>query len=707
MMYGLTKAIRITMQLMFMVRNLRKYLVLGIALSSLFALLCTSCKTLPQPVKNGLAYFNTYYNANRLMVDSEDEFLLFDEQNRTKPRILVIDEPTIVDDKPDDREVPQFMKSLIVKPEKLDKARIWIDSVLIKGSKLLVRHPQSDLIDQTLYLMAKAYFYRSEWHNSQMKCQELMDNYPYSQLSPDAHLLLAKTLLMQTKFVQADNALLRAIDISWGQHRYDALSEAFRIQAEVAMHFGNLEDAVKPYRRAIKQADDQVQQSRWQLEIGLLYYRKRQFADAAKELAKVTDFAPDALTRYEAELYRAAALAQLRRFKEAEESFQYLLTNRNYAEWRSFTYSEYLTLMRMTNKQGTDSIFAMIDTLSHKEAPAAARYRQALDLFKKHEYEASQSIFIRSLMETLPSYFYASLYSRLLSDWKAQAPEAMNTVRFYELLRNDSTAYNSPPQDTARRVAAFTMYKVGRIHERLGVKDSAQKYYQAAAETCPELDTSRARYLYAQAVLVGLDRKTTRLSTKPDRKTDSLEAAEKHFVDSILRVLVSKYPRTQQGIDARIRLGYTEYFVVDSLADVMQSADRFRQIKQYGKAIQKYNLVAMRHTESKHAPRAHYAQGWLFEKELRQRDSAVYWYQRLVEKYPNSPFAKEVKPSLDGLLEEKRLQDSLKNLPKTPIISGSTMATLQHSTTGATVNMSASSSTNATLQSDVPMRRRK
>jgi tetratricopeptide (TPR) repeat protein len=248
---------------------------------------CLSCKTIPQPVKNSLAYFNTYYNANRLMVETEDEFFYFDEKQRTKPRILILEEATLPDDNPDVYQVPKFAQSMIIPKEKLATVLVRVDSIIIKGSKILSRHAESNLIDGTLFLMAKAYFYKSEWFQAQIKCQELMDNFPYSALSPDAHLLLAKTFLLQAKFTQADKALLKAIDISWGQHRYDALSEAFRIQAEVALHFGNVDEAVKPYRRAITQADDIVQQSRWQLEIGLLYYRQLRFDAALKELRKV------------------------------------------------------------------------------------------------------------------------------------------------------------------------------------------------------------------------------------------------------------------------------------------------------------------------------------------------------------------------------------------------------------------------------------
>ncbi|MCS6808146.1 MAG: tetratricopeptide repeat protein [Bacteroidota bacterium] len=684
------------------------YLHITVVCSALL-LMDSSCATLSQPVRNSLAYFNTYYNAHRLMIDSEDEFFLYDEQNRITPRIVIIDQPTIIDEKPDDREVPQFIKSLIIKPEKLDRARLWIDSVLIKGSKILSRHAQSDFVDKTLFLMAKAYFYRSEWHNAQMKCQELIDTYPYSNLSPDAHLLLAKTLLMQVKFSQAEKALLRAIDIAWGQHRYDALSEAFRIQAEVALHFGHVEDAVKPYRRAIAQADDQMQRSRWQLEIGLLYYRKHEFQRAVVEFGNVMLYSTDPLTRYEAELYRAAALTQLRRYREAEEVFAELLTNRNYVEWRSFTYGEYIMLLNMMNKPGVDSIFSIMDTLSHKEPPAAARYRQALGLLRQGEYEGAHEIIIRSLVETLPVYFYSSLYARLLGEWKAEMPHVVNSVYFYQLLSADTVAYNSPMQDSARRVAAAAMYRLGRIHERLGSIDSAQRYYHAAARFCPHSDTNRARYLYAEATLRGLHH-AGKSSQRGNSLVDSLESARSRFVDSVLRILALQYPTTQQGKDARVRLGYAEYRgSLDSIAEMMLSADRFRQTNQYAKALQKYRVIAERYAQSQYAPRACYAIGWLYEQELKKRDSAIYWYQHLVRKYPESAGAKDVQPALDAFLAEQRMRDSLKALHQaSTMLSYSTIATLQipRLSTNATIT-TASTRTSMPLQTDAMPRRRR
>jgi tetratricopeptide (TPR) repeat protein len=692
------------------------------ALCALF-FVCLSCKTIPQPVKNSLAYFNTYYNANRLMVETEDEFFYFDEKQRTKPRILILEEATLPDDNPDVYQVPKFAQSMIIPKEKLASVLVRVDSIIIKGSKILSRHAESDFIDGTLFLMAKAFFYKSEWFQAQIKCQELMDNYPYSVLSPDAHLLLAKTLLLQAKFTQADKALLKAIDISWGQHRYDALSEAFRIQAEVALHFGNVDEAVKPYRRAITQADDIMQQSRWQLEIGLLYYRQHRFDAALKELRKVLDFSPDALTRYEAELYTAASLAQMQQFDKAKRFFENLLANRNYAEWRAFSYGELITSMRANNVvQGTDSLYKIADTLGAPEALAAARYQGGLGLMKQREFQGAATFFAKAQVETMPAYFYAAKYLQFLSELQAVAPEALDKLKFFTKVKEDSTTFFHPNQASERKTAAFTMYRTARLYERLGVKDSAMKYYRSAAWLTPAADTNRARYLYSEAALLGMDRR----SVKPVRKTSGNNAANNpasskasaeapvpiEQIDSLLNSIAYTYPSTEQGIDARARLGLTQEAVRDTASDWMQAGEGFRSLKQYASALQQYKSVAVTYPNSRHASRALYAQGWLYEKDIKNLDSAIRYYSLLVEKYPASPYALEVKPSLDAVLEARRLQDSLR------IAKTSTTASISALRSGMVLNTSASAiantmanaiATSATLTSTnaSPQRRRR
>ncbi len=659
---------------------------------ALALVLVVSCKTVPKPVKNSLAYFNTYYNANRLMVATEDEFFYFDEKQRVKPRIIIIEERTLPDDAPDASQAPKFVQSLVISKEKLAPVLLGVDSILYKGSKILTRHAESDFIDATLFLMAKAYFYKSDWFQAQVKCQELMDNYPYSVLSPDAHLLLAKAYLLQAKFPQAENALLKAIDISWGQHRYDALSEAFRIQAEIALHFGNTDDAIKPYRRAITQADDIQQQSRWQLEIGLLYYRQKKFQEAITELNKALWFSPDALTRYEAELYIASSQARTAGMEKAAPLFERLITNRSVTEWRAFAYGELINSKRITGRvEGIDSLYTLADTLKTPEALAAARYQGGVQLLQERQFQGALSFFSKAQIEQMPSFFYAHKYLQFLSDWQLLSPDANSKFHFFTKMREDTATFFHPNIQQSRVEAASLFFRTGRVFDRLGIPDSALFYYQAAVWTAPEKDTNRARYLFAEAATLGMDKRGTAptINQKPSAGQIKQNIPTAH-IDSLLNVIAFRYPTTEQGREARTRLGLTQAAVRDTASELIQSAEQLRGLKKYNDALKQYASVVQMYPNTRHAPRALYAQGWLYERDVKNLDSALRYYALLIEKYPESQFANEVRPSYDAALEYRRLQDSTRaarlnaTTATSSLAPSSTTATLVQSTGGTT-----------------------
>jgi hypothetical protein len=142
---------------------------------------------------NFTTYFNTYYNAERLISESEREFSYQEEKVRSrKPRTHVPKHNLLVESSFQKSDIPPFMQEFIISKAQLQPVRVKLDSVLIKGSKILAKKSESDFIEGTLYLMAQAYFYRSEWLPCEVKCGELIDIYPDGEKSPDAHLLLSK-----------------------------------------------------------------------------------------------------------------------------------------------------------------------------------------------------------------------------------------------------------------------------------------------------------------------------------------------------------------------------------------------------------------------------------------------------------------------------------------------------------------------------------
>ncbi|MBC8124817.1 MAG: hypothetical protein H7X70_03705, partial [Candidatus Kapabacteria bacterium] len=77
---------------------------------------------------------------------------------------------------------------------------------------------------------------------------------------------------------QGKQTLSRAIDVAWYKDRYDILSEAYRIQAEMAIEDGVMDKAVNPYKQAIEQCEDSEQRARWQIDVASIYYRLGEYA---------------------------------------------------------------------------------------------------------------------------------------------------------------------------------------------------------------------------------------------------------------------------------------------------------------------------------------------------------------------------------------------------------------------------------------------
>ncbi len=88
------------------------------------------------------------------MAKSEDEFSYFDEKERVTPHVYIPD-PEIYSKMESDKGTPPFLKGFIIAKEKLQPVKVKLDSVLIKGSKILAKHPKSKYVEGTLYLMAK------------------------------------------------------------------------------------------------------------------------------------------------------------------------------------------------------------------------------------------------------------------------------------------------------------------------------------------------------------------------------------------------------------------------------------------------------------------------------------------------------------------------------------------------------------------------
>ncbi|MFM8569757.1 MAG: hypothetical protein ACKOB6_09170, partial [Candidatus Kapaibacterium sp.] len=495
---------------------------------------------------------------------------------------------------------------MIIKPAKLQPVQIKVDSIIIKGSKILATHPKSSLVDGSLFLMAKAFFYRSEWLPSTIKCLELVEQFPESPYAPDAHLLASKNYLIQRNLPKAKIMLSRTVDIAWQQQRYDVLSEAFQLMAEESMVRGDFDDAQRPYRQAILQCTDEEQKAKWQTDLGLLLYRTRQFAKAEAALAQVHEYRASVLNEFEADLYRVLSLAELGRSVQARALLAALENNRNYEEYvkTGYTGAAHHQICRVEkNKDSLAAIERMIDSLG-MSGPIlhVAYFERGMELFRAKDYPAAQRYFARAKVTRSSVFDGANNLFNLLNIREQKLMES--ELIFRRIVERRDTTMET--RDSVGRAYAQTIFELGRAHELLGNPDSAESYYRMAMEAAPETDTLRAQYLYSFARMV--------------------DPRDKALADSVHEVIFAKYLATAYGAEARMRLGYTDYAVADSVEEIFRSGSRFRSVGDYTMAMRQYHRIVEDHSASAFAPPALYSLGWVWENKLRNIDSALRYY---------------------------------------------------------------------------------
>lgn len=628
--------------------------IIRIGIIFVLVLVLSSCKRW----ENFITYFNTYYNADRIMKESEMEFSYFDEKVRIEPRVIVPESDIFIQARQESGP-PPFMEEFIIRKHKRQPVEVKLDSIIIKGSKILAHRHTSDYVEGTLYLMAKSYFYQEEWLPSQIKCIELIDRYPAGEKSPDAHLLLSKNLLIQRKFDAGKTMLSRTVDIAWQLKRFDILAEAFRLEADLALYLGDKEGALKPYKQAIVQSNDSRMKAQWQTELASLLYRMGDFKNSAEQFAKTRKYNPDYLALYESYLYEAASLGRLGKYEVAEEILSDLFRDGKYEEWQGFTEAQQINLLRLklndpeylakieNSEEDEDekeviteqSIMAeerrVDSTYTNNTGLIAYYYERGMDKFDNDDYNSARNYFNKSRITRTDVYEHSRQMFDLTNTWQMKQSEV-------KTMRRELNDDNKSPSDSLKNAYAKNLFVLGRTHEKMGNADSANYYYKISAENSQLRYEESARYLYAYARFI--------------------QDSDPYTADSLLEVIINTHPLTDYGEEARNQLGFTDAFVIDSVAELYASGDKNRRFGNNYYAINQFLKIYTHYPATEYAPKAIYTIGWMYE-DNNYDDLALYYYKLLLDEYPRTEYAEDIRLTvayMDALAKDEPLPDSLR-----------------------------------------------
>ncbi|MGE3801298.1 MAG: tetratricopeptide repeat protein [Candidatus Kapaibacterium sp.] len=584
------------------------------------AALLSSC----QPYRNFTTYYNRFWNIERIMAEVEDEVdYVRDQQEAPKPRYIIP-----FDDTGGEEFFSDHLNRKTFDPEEVRANRMKLDSIILKGSMILSYQDKSDYVDDAIYYMSKAYFYMREWYQSQEEARQLIENFPDSKWSPDAHLMIAMDMLEQGRVEEAEEMLSKTVDIAFRFKRADILTEAFRLNADVQMAQGETIQAIKPYERAIVLSDNEEEQARWQTEIGVVLFRAGRFEEAIEAFDKVEEYDPDPVTAFEAGLQKGVALRAAGRFDDAEAQLDQLAEEEDYANWIGLVEVERMSLNADRNKLTSfdPALVKELDSLNAGDYALYGVYERGVRAFKAGDYDGAGVNFSKVASSKSPYTKRARQYSIWINYYREEKARATDATRLQLI----------PFPDSLSLIATRSHYNIARFFNNYRISDSTYYHYGQAFRWAPEGSEEGARALYA-------------LSEFVRRRGNGVEA------DSLLNVLARNYGDNDYAHEARKRLGYSSDWVPDPARREYESGLKMvNGGSDYQGALEMFAGVHRNHAGSQYAAMALYASGLVFEKYLNNLDSALLYYRLLIERYPGSEQAKAMRPIVEKAMASRR-----------------------------------------------------
>jgi len=603
---------------MTLTRSLGSALLIGCA-----ALVLGGCQT----TRNFTTYFNLFYNMERIMDEAEQELLYIREQKAPEPTYHIAFDDQLL--KPG---VPTYnhLDRRSMTNDEMKANKIKLDSIVIKGSKLLARAATSDYVDDAVYYISKSYFYQREWYQSQKKAEELIKNFPESPWLPDAHLVLAMDQLHQGNPERALTTLSRTIDVAWAHERIDVLVDAFRLNADVHLADGNVKEAIRPFERAVSLSEEDDDRARWRYEIGVVHFRNGDFPEALAAFDASLALSPDYFTQFQARLQRAVTLRTLGRLDDAERDLEELRDNSNFEPWWGLVEVEQLNVASQRGETVADSTLAAVDSAHPGRSYAAyGIYERGVRAFRAGEYDQALGHFQKVQAMSVPFQRKAQRFAQLLGQYHEQQARAA-ALHGYPV---------NPFPDSVRSALSEAYYNLARLFTTFKRDDSMEVYYGLSEKWAPQGSLAMARVMFARAAM-------------------ARAAGREEQADSLLEILVADYSMTDYAAEARRQLGYTEYAKRDTAEDRYLSGTAFMRTGDNANALNQFHRVIAQYPESPYALKSYYAIGLIYEREMENRDSAFVYYSEILNRYPLSEQAQEVRPVVDAYMSRRVRGDS-------------------------------------------------
>jgi TolA-binding protein len=668
--------------------------VLLIIIISAGPIYLTGCSTMrpvgdfvSQRYINTVSYFNTFYNAEKVFQEAVGEVGDAEKRHQEQGRGGQF-------------EVPQ-------------QTRQKFNDVIEKCSRLLHQYPMSKYADDAVLMIGKSYYHMRQNIQAERKFLELLAEFPNSAHVSEAQLLLAKSQRRMNKHGEAQIALENLVGRLESRSDRDIAALARIELGDIHRQNENLENAIEEFLLAIGTARDRTIRAEARFNLAKAYYDLEQYDTAFHEYTQVIDDRPTNRILFELQIAKARILTNQEKYDEGIDLLESLLSDLRLAEYISRIELEAAHIYRNQGALNNaidqyvyvDTTYARTVVSTEAQYTLASIYKETLGDYKKakeyfekvsratppsdmtrsawakndnlakyqkHKDEitrldsviTNQKIKLVELEKELAELGANSAPDTILADTTMISDDMVQTIE-----QNRESVISSSPEEIRNQIASDSHDLVRNYYELAGLfyielerPDSAAHYYAILAHHFPESQYApQALYALGEILRVISDEETTGIVSELFINMQYPHQEAESWRDYVYTLLIDKYPDTEFALEAMRILGMDIPRVEsDPLEELYQQAEAALVENKYDDALYLLEYIARDTSGSQYAIQASYTIGWMYENIFIVPDSAVAYYQKLVERYPDTQFAAVVQNKVNAwhehIAEQERVE---------------------------------------------------
>jgi TolA-binding protein len=508
-----------------------------------------------------------------------------------------------------------------------EPARQLYDRAIANAGLIIRDHPQSDLVDDALVLIGDIFQIQSDYAKAARKYEEVLTNYPESDWSPYCMFALGSASLSAGDTTQAEASLLTFLQ---NHPRSTWSPDAYMLLGAIALARQDYALAVERYTEFLTGYPKHDRRAEAEYAVAAAYLELDRYEEALPLFERVGKNARTPELEFQAHFMTGECLRRDDQYEAARKTFEGLLKKDAYEKYRPKLMLA-LAACQRSLRQDEEAIrqYELINTRYERERDYTPEVAQAL-------FELGTIYEQRGELKKAEEFFGMAEKRSPQAFWVRQrAAEKSEDLHQFQKFRDALAAALAAlaPGDSAQPEAALdaklreqviaARFQLAEHYLfRLNMADSALVHYRLIEQET-DYPSIAAKAAYARAWIM-------------EHVIGDTASSRRGY-----EALLEDYAQTIYASEAAQALAVPDPSGPSVEALLHRAETCLFTEQQPDSAVWYYQQIVERYPETEYAPQALLALGWITETYSAHPDSALEVYKRLKEAYPGTEQAKQ------------------------------------------------------------------